>query len=563
MAVGKRSVAVGGDNYGHIHTGDVHPLQPPALAQALAGLPAAPPDFTGRGVILRQLLDALDPGPGGAAAGGGSAVVVHAVAGMAGVGKTALALVAAHQAMARGWFEGGVFFCDLHGYTPGASEPVEAGAAAGQVLRALGLRPEELPATGDEVLAVYRSVLTELARKGRGVLVVADNAAAAGQVQELVPAQGCHRLLVTSRQTLPLAGQQLDLDVLDEGEAVELLRTALAVRRADDERVDANPGAASELVGLCGGLPLAVQIIAALLATEPERPLAAMKAELADAGERLDALQVDGRESGRSWAVRSAFDLSYRRLAENHPERARLFRLLPSAPGVDVCTEAAAVLDGRGEVVVRRDLRELAAAHLITRGGGERWGMHDLLRLYAGEQAGRTLDPGELRQAVDRLMEHYLNRTGAANTALTALTGQDAGTEFADGAAALAWFDAERLSLVAAVSVGQQTGRYQLAADLAAYLGDYLSWRRHLEDQLAVNFVALACMREVGDRRGEGVALNNLGLALQEVRRFEEAIAAHEQAAAIFREVGDRRGEGSALNNRGNALIKLSSVEEG
>ncbi|MFI9552760.1 tetratricopeptide repeat protein [Nonomuraea endophytica] len=206
------------------------------------------------------------------------------------------------------------------------------------------------------------------------------------------------------------------------------------------------------------------------------------------------------------------------------------------------------MLDGRPEAVVRRELRELASAHLIVGAPGERWGMHDLLRLYAGEQASRTLDPHEPRQAVDRLLEHYLNRARAANTTLTALTGQAPVAEFADRASALAWFDAERLSLVAAVSAGEQTGRYQPAAHLAAYLNHYLDWRRHLDDRLTVDSIALACMREVGDRHGEGMALNNLGAALRQVRRFEEAIVAYEQATAICREVGDRRGEGMALN---------------
>ncbi|MFI6396239.1 hypothetical protein [Nonomuraea sp. NPDC050540] len=243
--------------------------------------------------------------------------------------------------------------------------------------------------------------------------------------------------------------------------------------------------------------------------------------------------------------MRAAFDLSFQRLAARSPERARLFVLLPSAPGVEVSMTAAAVLDGRPEAVVRRELRELAAARLIVGAPGERWGMHDLLRLYAGEQAGRTLESDEVRQAVDRLLEHYLHQARAADTALTALTGQATGAEFADRGAAPAWFDAERLSLVAAVSVGQQIGCYGLAAGLAAYLGDYLDWRRHLEDQLVVGFIALACVREVGDRRGVGMAWNNLGLALQEVRRFEEAIT----AATIFEAFGDDYSRDVALAN--------------
>ncbi|GIH97721.1 hypothetical protein ACFFMN_42560 [Planobispora siamensis] len=203
LAIGERAVAVGAGNRAPIHTGDVHlPPAPPPLP-ALAGVPAPPPDFTGRDEIRRQLLECLTPHAERTETASKTAVVLAAaVAGMAGVGKTALALVAAHQVLKEGWYPGGVFFVDLHGYTPGQIEPVEA--AAGQLLRAMGHRDQELPATGPEMLALYRSVLAERAQKGRGVLVVADNAAEAGQVEPLVPAQDCHRLLVTSRHTLPV-----------------------------------------------------------------------------------------------------------------------------------------------------------------------------------------------------------------------------------------------------------------------------------------------------------------------------------------------------------------------
>ncbi|MFE0154512.1 hypothetical protein ACFWY5_45750 [Nonomuraea sp. NPDC059007] len=316
-------MSVGGHNYGTIVTGGQH-SPPPPLARALAGLPAEPPDFTGRGESLALLQDALCSRRAGAgtAGSGGTAVVVSTVAGMAGVGKTALALVAAHHARRKGWFAGGVFFLDLHGYTPGAGEPVKAGTAAGQLLRAMGLRGEELPPTGEELLAVYRSVLASLGDQGRGVLVVADNAVSVGQVQPLVPAHGCHRLLVTSRHTLALAGRRLDLDVLDADEAVQLLRAALTVR-VSDARVEREPQAALGLVGLYGRLPLAVQIIAAMMAAEPDRPLSAMVGELAEAGQRLDVLQPPGHEGemDRPHAVRAAFALSYRRLADRHPAR--------------------------------------------------------------------------------------------------------------------------------------------------------------------------------------------------------------------------------------------------
>ncbi|MFD9949442.1 tetratricopeptide repeat protein [Nonomuraea sp. NPDC059023] len=554
---GGRSAAIGGDNSGIIVTGDVNLLlTTPAPAPALAGLPAPPADFTGRETALGQLLESLHPARDAATVGTDGAVTASVVAGMAGVGKTALALVAAHRALEAGWFAGGVFFCDLHGYTPG-QDVVEADAVAGQVLRAMGLRPEQLPTAGDEVLAVYRSRLAEHAREGRGVLVVADNIAAASQVQALIPAQDCHRLLVTSRNTLPLAGRQFDLDVLAETEAVELLRRALAVRRAD-VRVDAEPDAAVEVARWCGRLPLAVQIIAALLAVEPDRPLAAMAAELAETRERLDVLHIDGQGADRPWAVRAAFDLCYHRLADRHPARARLFRLMALVPGVDASTTAATVLDGRPEAVVRRDLRELALAHLIARVPAQRWAMHDLMRLYAGEQANRHADQDESLKAVWRLLGSYLQLMAAGDAQLAAVDGQTTEDGFADRAAALAWFDAEHASLVASVGVAHRAG---LHAEADCLVG-YLSWRRHLHDLLAVCSIAVTCTRETGDREGEGRAIGNLATALRQARRLEEAIAMHSQAVHLFQQLGDRHREAEALGNLGNTLREAQRAGE-
>ncbi|MFI6296623.1 tetratricopeptide repeat protein [Nonomuraea sp. NPDC050790] len=573
--MGERSVAIDGDNPGVVITGDVHLHPLPSPVKALAGLPAAAPDFTGRGEILARLTDALHPGSARSGAAemdaGATTVVVSAVAGMAGVGKTALALVTAHQALQAGWFAGGVFFLDLHGYTPGVSEPVGAGAAAGQLLRAMGLRDADLPATGEELLTVYQSVLAGYAAEGRGVLVVADNAVSADQVQPLVPAHGCHRLLVTSRHTLVLTGRRFGLDVLDEDEAVQLLQTALAVR-APDTRVEREPQAALELVRLCGGLPLAVQIVAALLAAESDQPLTAMACELTDTGDRLNVLHIDGQHPDQPWAVRAAFDLSYRRLAAQHPERARLFRMLPLAPGIDLSTESAAELDGRPKPVVRRDLRQLASAHLIIRGPGERWGMHDLLRLYAVEQfehgtgddgdVGRGAEEGSRHEGLTRLVLHYSWQATAARLHLTALKGQPVLPEFADRADALTWMDTERVNLMAAITTIYRNGDFAHARHLAWALSEYLRWQRHLQDWLTVSRIGLDCAQKLSERWFEAIAWNNLGAALRETWHLEESLDAHHQAITISQELRDRHSEAMARNGLGAVLHVLGRFAE-
>ncbi|MFG6202418.1 hypothetical protein [Nonomuraea sp. JJY05] len=347
-ARGPRAVSVGGSNPGIIQTGDyasatiVQPTGP--APQALAGLPAAPAGFIGRIETLEETLAFLNP-----TSGGGTGLVVSAVAGMAGVGKTALALVAAHQAMEQGWFGGGVFFIDLRGYTPDPGERVPAAAAAGQLLRAMGIRNADLPPTGEEQLRLYRSLLADRAHQGLPVLVVADNAAVTGQVEPLLPAQPCHRLLITSRHTLTLPAHLIDLTVLPEPEALDLLRTALQVSRPD-LRVEAEPEQTAAIARLCGYLPLALQVIAALLRTEPGRPLADMAAELDDARRRLTVLDSgDLDQHGRPIAVAAAFDLSYQHLEHTQPEQARLFRLLPLNPGPDLSLQAVAALTGHDE----------------------------------------------------------------------------------------------------------------------------------------------------------------------------------------------------------------------
>ncbi|WP_323183681.1 ATP-binding protein [Streptomyces prunicolor] len=246
-----------------------------AVPEALAGLPPRPGGFTGRESETTALLRALDPAGELKEA---PAVLVAAVSGLGGIGKTALAVETAHLAVERGWFPGGVLFIDLHGYD---QEPVTADRALQALLRALGISPEHIPATADERVALYRSTLAARAQERGAVLVLADNASSPDQVRPLLPGDGRHRVLVTSRDRLPQLGARLlPLDQFTPKEAYDLLDNALRIADPGDSRIVDDPDNAEQLAALCGNLPLALQIAAALLAEDQGKPVTELVAEL-------------------------------------------------------------------------------------------------------------------------------------------------------------------------------------------------------------------------------------------------------------------------------------------
>ncbi|GHF70810.1 hypothetical protein GCM10010218_60140 [Streptomyces mashuensis] len=517
---------------------------------AMAGLPPASPAFTGRDTELAELLHLLEPNPH-PNPNPNQQPPTAAVAGLAGVGKTELVLQAADRALrAPGWFPGGALFIDLAGYDP--ARRVGPEGALDQLLRALGLPDEVLPEGVEDRSRLYRSVLAACAAQGRRVLVVVDNAASAEQVRPLLPADGTTAALVTSRHTLDIDARLFDLDVLEQPESVRVLRQALHERRGPhDTRVDDAPADAERLAGLCAGLPLALRIAAALLADVTGRPLADLADDLEAAHTRLDHLAREER------AVRAAFDLSYRHLTG---PQARLFRLLPLNPGPHVSTEAVTRLAGAEKPAVKQLLLDLARAHLVVPGSTwGRWGMHDLVRLYADEQGTRHAEDDEREDARDRLFEHYLFTAVAA--------GNQAGNVddtplFPTPEEALAWLEEERPNLTLVATTAAAVGRPTIGLLLGLNLAHLFERRRYFDDWLAVTDVALTTARSAGDRRSEGRALDQRANCLRLMRRFEEAVAHHHQAAAVFRELGDMAGEASALGNLGVALRRLGRFDE-
>ena len=492
----------------------------------------------------------LDP------AGTGGPVVVSAVAGLAGVGKTTLAVQAGYAARQGGWFGGGVLFIDLHGYD---EAPVEPGQALDALLRALGVPAEHIPPRAEERAGLYRSVLADITEP---VLVIADNASSEAQVRPLLPGSGPHKVVVTSRHTLAGLGARLvDLTVLDDGASVELLDAAVRTARPEDDRIRGDQKAARRLAGLCGGLPLALQIIAALLNADTTLSARELVEELAVETERLEQLRYDDGTRPREPSVAAAFELSYRRLEEIP---SRVFRLLPVNPGPDISTAAAAILADLLVSKVRGVLAGLARAHMVevAPGSAGRWRMHDLLRLYAWQLSGGNAEADGREQGSDRLLGYYLTRAYAADQHLRAQPGVAVPEEFADRGSALDWLDAERASLVAAVSMAADNGRDQVAMRLPLVLAEYLQLRRRFDDWLAVIAVSTNAARRLHDRRVESAALVTLSNVLRQVRRFEEAVTACQEAVAICRETGDRQGEAGALNNLANALHETGRFDE-
>ncbi|MFI6049931.1 tetratricopeptide repeat protein [Streptomyces violascens] len=557
---------------------------------ALAGLPRQSSTFAGRRTELGQILAALAP----SAAAGTAGMVV--VSGLAGVGKTELVLQAAHRALREGgWFPGGVLYVDLHGYDE--ERKVSPKRALGTLLRALGIPPEHIPPGVQERVLIYRSALGALAAAGRRVLVVLDDAPGTAKIRHLLPGDGSTATLVSSRHSLAeLDALALTLRELPTDDGRELLGEVLRTALPGDSRVAVEADEANRLVALCGGLPLALRILASLLVDVPSRPLSHLRRDLEGAHSRLAVLSREKR------AVTAAFDLSCRRLTK---DQAKLFRLLSLHPGPDFSVEATAQLYGESIEETGRLLLDLARRHLVEPREREpygRWQQHSLVRLYSRDQLISGNDPwGE---GLMRLLAHFHKMTTLACERLfdPATSGSLAKSHFADRAGALQWLEAERHSLVAAAIWAHRAEDDFMCVALAVPVAQFLMETRYLEDARSVLVAGIRSSRSRKDRFGEasllsslGVvlrdmrklrksvrmheraikicrglkkrrslagALNNLGLSLHEQRKFEQAVAAHTEAARLFTRAGDRNGAAHALSNTGETLNEIGRPEE-
>jgi DNA-binding SARP family transcriptional activator len=496
-------------------------------------LPAALAGFTGRAAELAALTGMLDD----AGAGGPGTVVISAIGGTAGVGKSALALHWAHQVAAR--FGDGQLYANLRGFDPSSNPATPAEAIRG-FLDALGVPPERIPPLPEAQAGLYRSLLTD-----RKVLIVLDNARDEQQVRPLLPASPGSLVLVTSRSQLGgLAAADgarlISLDVLSHAEAVHMLAARLGAARAAAE-----PGAAGQIASLCACLPLALAVAAARAAARPGFSLAALAAELTDAAGRLDAL--DAGDPGSS--VRAVFSWSVRQLSG---QAARMFGLLGLHPGPDITVPAAASLAALPEPDARRLLHELTRAHLIAEHVPGRYAFHDLLRAYAAEQAHHTDSDTGRHEATGRVLDHYLHTAARAVRLLNpsqepvvlALPrpGATAGQP-ADHRQAMDWFQAEHQVLLAAVTLAAGSGFDTHAWQLPWAMEPFLRARGHDQEGAATQRTALAAATRLGDAAAQAISGRLLANACTNLGDYDQALGHFASSLTLYQRLGNRFGE--------------------
>ncbi len=468
-------------------------------------LPADPASFSGREAELAALA-ALPAGP----------VIIS---GTAGVGKTTLAVRWAHQIAER--FPDGQLYVDLRGFDP-SEPPLAPSEALRDFLEALQVPRRQVPQSPSAQAALYRSLLA-----GTRTLVVLDNARDAGQVAPLLPgAAGC-LALITTRNQLPglvtgAGARPLGLGLLDAEQAQRLLASRLR-----SGRTDAAPADVAALAERCAGLPLALAIVAARAVARPGYALAALDAELAEAG-------LDGFDAGDALSsARTVFSWSYRSLSE---PAARAFRLLALHPGPDIGPGAAASLAG-GDV--RRELAELARAHLVLDSSPGRYAFHDLLREYARELGADD------EAARVRLLDHYVHTARAADQLLFSHGETIAVDPPADGVVvpalgsedeALAWFESERSALLALLRLDEPVHVCQLA--WATHV--YLHRQGHWHDRVAAQHAAVEAARRLGSEAAESRSRRFLGFAYADLGRFADAHVHLDGALALAPTTIDR-----------------------
>lgn len=474
-------------------------------------------------------------------------VVICAVSGLGGIGKTSLALAAAHRAVRDGWFPGGTLFVDFRGYD---EDPATAEQALIALLDRLGVRGTDLPQTATAQYALYRRLLAE---EHHSMLLLFDNASDPAQLSPLIPGTDHHRVLITSRDRLTdLDARLIDLDVLKPEDAAGLVGRSLRLSDEGDGRAGREREAVGELAVLCGHHPLALRIAVGMLRKRRYRSIASLVEELRRAEDRTRAL-----------GVRPVFDVAYGQLAA---EQARLLRLLSVAPTAEVSGEAAVALAGLPDEETFALLEGLASAHLVTpvsTGGEVRWRLHDLVRLFAAGMAAGGADLREEGDAArERLLAFYVRWAEAADLRFQWLPGMAEPERFTDRVRAFAWLDAERTGLVAAVQWAREERYAAMAVRLAGCLIRYLEWWRHLDDGITVARTALETTQRLGDHPGEAVAWNRLGMVLRSAGRPEEAIEACLRARDLFQDLGNRSGEACSWDDLANALAVSGRMEE-
>jgi tetratricopeptide (TPR) repeat protein/transcriptional regulator with XRE-family HTH domain len=484
--------------------------------------------FVGRAGELAALTRHLD----GVGARTPGMVVISAIGGTAGVGKTALAVRWAHQVAAL--FDDGQLYVNLRGFDP-ADAPSEPAEVLRGFLEALGVAPEQIPSSLDARVGLFRSLLA-----GKKMLIVLDNARDEQQVRLLLPASaGCLVLVTSRRQLAGLAvadgARLLALDLPSYAEARQMLAFRLGA-----ERAAAEPHAVDQIATLCARLPLALAVAAAHANTRPEYSLTALAHELSDIASRLDALDTGDPAA----SVRAVFSWSYQRLSH---DAARVFRLLGCHPGPDITAPAVASLTASAPAAAARALRELTAASLLTEHPPGRYAFYDLLRAYAAELAQAADDEQARQAATERMLDHYLHTAIAAAQRCDEYREPESVSDPRPGVRpeemtsmpqALEWFRAERRVLIAVISQASHDGSGTQAWQLPWAIAPFLAGLGFWPELEATQRAALTAACRLGNLTAQAHAYHYLGRAYTSLGEYQKAVEQLTTALSIDRQIG-------------------------
>ncbi|MGO9216354.1 MAG: tetratricopeptide repeat protein [Streptosporangiaceae bacterium] len=471
----------------------------------------------------------------------GDAPQVKVIEGMAGVGKTALALRAARAVSGR--YPDGMFYLNLHTHDPGHPS-LGADEALHRLLRMLTAPATQIPDAVGERAALLRAQLSR-----RRAIVILDDAGQHDQIGPLLPEAGQCLILITTRRTFPgLEGaRELTLEALPVDDAITLFQKVAGPGTAHDE------GEAAMAVRLCGRLPLAIQLAAGRLAQDYPPRLGELVEELSQSPAR------SGDTGSASPEVMSAFDLAYRSLEPSHQ---RFFRQLGVSPCAHISLEAAAALGGGTLAEAEEALSALLDHHLLTRAPAGQFRFHDLIRGYAAMRAAREDSRSEQRQAVGRLLDYYQRTAGEADRFLHPFRRREPGAGSRSPAAdaalssredAAVWLESEWRNILQAAHYAVRHEWKDKGADLTHALAGFMEVRAYWDEAIAAHTIALQASRDLADPARAARASLELSQVSQQTGRHEAALPLAEDAAAIYRSLADRRGEAEALDQLGVA----------
>jgi len=514
------------------------------IAAAVRTLPRDIASYTGRLSELRQLVGAAE-----GAADSAGVVAIHAIGGMAGIGKTAFAVHAAHQLAPR--FPDGQIFLPLHGHTPG-HRPVDPADALASLLQTAGVPAAQIPPALEARMALWRDHLA-----GRQLLLLLDDAVGSEQVRPLLPGSPGSLVLVTSRRHLTALedAQLVSLDILQPTEAAELL-----IRLAARPGLAAGDPAVAEITRLCGYLPLAVGMLARQLHHHPAWTPAELAADMAAARDRPELIQAE------NLSVAAAFNLSYQDLT---PDQQRLFRHLGLHPGTEIDAYAAAALDDTGLAGTRRGLEALYDHYLLTEPTRGRYRFHDLIREHARSLSARDNPDTERGQAVSWLLDYYQHTAAIAEARLTgqtrggaapasSVTSRAVAPELPDRTHALSWLRTERANLLACLDHVTLSGQHARVIGLTAAIASLLRLDGTWAEAVTRHATAIQAAQNIGDQPGHANALLDLGSVRHKTGDYPEATEALGTALPIFRTLGDRLGQATVIEHLAGVRLRTS-----